>query len=258
MIPPNASLVKYDNPVLVSRNTDKKTPRARALKVTPAPPAGSGPVPSPPGKQKLAPVDAKAAQQTDEILNSILPPREWTEGGQLWVQQVSSTPATRLDVVNLQEELDRRLQQRQARETGICPVRRELYSQCFDELIRQVTINCAERGLLLLRVRDEIRMTIAAYQTLYESSVAFGMRKALQAEQGKTDMEKKITELEQEKRDLEKQVNEWKMKCEQTEKRAAEQRQVEEKKHTEEIQFLKRTTQQLKGQLEGLITPKKA
>lgn len=57
--------------------------------------------------------------------------REWTENGQLWVQQVSSTPATRLDVVNLQEELDRRLQQRQARETGICPVRRELYSQCF-------------------------------------------------------------------------------------------------------------------------------
>jgi len=41
-----------------------------------------------------------------------------------------------------------------------------------------VTVNCAERGLLLLRVRDEIRMTIAAYQTLYESSIAFGMRKA--------------------------------------------------------------------------------
>lgn len=62
----------------------------------------------------------------------------------------------------------------------------------IDELIRQVTINCAERGLLLLRVRDEIRMTIAAYQTLYESSVAFGMRKALQAEQGKADMERKV------------------------------------------------------------------
>jgi len=37
-------------------------------------------------------------------------------------------------------------------------------------------------------------MTIAAYQTLYESSVAFGMRKALQAEQGKADMEKKVRE----------------------------------------------------------------
>lgn len=62
-----------------------------------------------------------------------------------------------------------------------------------DELIRQVTINCSERGLLLVRVRDEINMTIAAYQTLYESSVAFGMRKALQAEQGKTDLEKRVS-----------------------------------------------------------------
>lgn len=66
-----------------------------------------------------------------------------------------------------------------------------------DELIREVTINCAERGLLLLRVRDEIRMTIAAYQTLYESSVAFGMRKALQAEQGKSDMERKVSGIYQ-------------------------------------------------------------
>src|SRR4051794_27660782 len=62
-----------------------------------------------------------------------------------------------------------------------------------DELIRQVTINCAERGLLLLRVRDEIRMAIASYQTLYESSIAFGMRKALQAEQHKIDLETKVS-----------------------------------------------------------------
>lgn len=41
-------------------------------------------------------------------------------------------------------------------------------------------------------------------------------------------------------------MNELKAKCDQIEKRAAEQRQVEEKKHTEEIQFLKRTNQQLK------------
>jgi len=99
---------------------------------------------------------------------------EWTDNGQLWVQYVSSTPATRLDVVNLQEKLDHTLQARQARETGICPVRAELYSQCFDELIRQITINCAERGLLLLRVRDEAKMTVSAYETLYESSIAFG------------------------------------------------------------------------------------
>ena len=42
------------------------------------------------------------------------------------------------------------------------------------------------------QVRDEIRMTIAAYQTLYESSIAFGIRKALVAEQKKTKMEAKV------------------------------------------------------------------
>lgn len=50
------------------------------------------------------------------------------------MQYVSSTPATRLDVVNLQEQLDHQLQSRQARETGICPVREELYSQCFGRI----------------------------------------------------------------------------------------------------------------------------
>merc|ERR1711865_438596 len=135
------------------------------------------------------------------------------------------------------------IEKRQARETGICPVREELYAQCFDELIRQVTINCAERGLLLLRVRDEIRMTIAAYQTLYESSVAFGMRKALQAEQ--------------EKKDLERQVQESKSKCEQIEKREAERRTLEEKKHKEEVEFLKKTNAQLKQNLENLLAPSK-
>jgi len=259
MIPPTASLVRYGNPALVTRNTDKRGPKAKALKSSSPTPLNDSFNQSSPSQSKkgLQPLDSKNLQQTDEILNSILPPREWTESSQLWVQHVSSTPATRLDVINLQEQLDMRLQQRQARETGICPVRRELYSQCFDELIRQVTISCAERGLLLLRVRDEIRMTIAAYQTLYESSVAFGMRKALMAEQGKADMEKKVTELEEDKRDYERQVNELKAKIDQIEKRNSEQRAAEEKKHAEDITFYKRTNQQLKTQLEGIIAPKK-
>ncbi|XP_028936055.1 axonemal dynein light intermediate polypeptide 1 [Ornithorhynchus anatinus] len=256
MIPPADSLLKYDTPVLVSRNTEKRSAKARPLKGSPQQPMSTGPVPAPP-KPKSPSASVDPAKQAEEILNSILPPREWMEDTQLWIQQVSSTPSTRMDVIHLQEQLDLKLQQRQARETGICPVRRELYSQCFDELIREITINCAERGLLLLRVRDEIRMTIAAYQTLYESSVAFGMRKALQSEQGKSDMEKKISDLESEKRDLERQVNEQKARCEATEKRESERRLVEERKHAEEIQFLKRTNQQLKAQLEGIIAPKK-
>ena len=41
-------------------------------------------------------------------------------------------------------------------------------------------------------------------------------------------------------------MNELKAKCDAIEKREAERRAIEEKKHAEEIQFLKRTNQQLK------------
>lgn len=128
--------------------------------------------------------------------------------------------------------------ERQARESGICPVREELFSQCFDEIIRQVCLNLPERGLLLLRVRDEIMMTIAAYQTLYQSSVTFAMRKQLQAEHGKADLEKRITELEAKKKKQSNKVIELKSKIEAIQSRNASRREVETKKRQEEIKFL--------------------
>ncbi|XP_076672889.1 putative inner dynein arm light chain, axonemal Dnali1 [Andrena cerasifolii] len=245
VIPNMDTLVKYDNPVL-----DTIRPEKVAKDTTPK---IGGTV----CRVQVTPPTVDTRRETTDILNRILPPKKWEEDGQMWTQQVSSTPATRLDVINLQEQLDMKLQQRQARETGICPVRRELYTQCFDEIIRQVTVNCAERGLLLLRVRDELKMTLAAYQILYQSSIAFGMRKALQAEQGKEDLIAAADELQLQKAELEKTVAELKQKFEQAEKRAAELREAEEKKHMEEIQFLKKTNQQLKTQLEGIIAPKR-
>ena len=105
----------------------------------------------------------------------------------MWRQQVSAKDTNRRDVETLRSdghlehscclntifvlrsELDKLLGSRQARDSGICQVhcqdvklhmfvmfgccqvRRELYAQCQDELIRQTTITCMERGLLLLR-----------------------------------------------------------------------------------------------------------
>ena len=118
-------------------------------------------------------------------------------------------------------------------------MREELFAQCFDEIIRQVTLSEPERGLLLLRVRDEIKMTIAAYQTLYQSSVTFAMRKQLQAEHGKADLEKRIAELEAKRTKQENKVIELKSKIEAIEKKNAERREVEAKKRTDELAFLK-------------------
>ena len=61
-----------------------------------------------------------------------------------------------------------------------------------------------------MRVRDELKMTIAAYQTLYKSSVNFGLRKQIQAEQGKAELENRITDLEKHRENLMEKVNIWK------------------------------------------------
>lgn len=254
------SLVKYNIPVLVKTYSTKNVPRpstsASAMQATLGSPHEKI------GRPSTSRVHATAATtekrcETDEILNTILPPRTWEEDGQLWTQTVSSVPVTRQDVVNLQETLDILLQQSQARETGICPVRRELYAQCFDEIIRQVTINCSERGLILMRIRDEMVMSMDAYETLYCSSISFGMRKALQSQEGKEKLVEYVAQLETDKDAMEAIISDMRLRAEQNDRRNAELHAAEEKKHAEEIAFLKKTNAQLKAQLEGIIAPKK-
>jgi dynein light intermediate chain, axonemal len=121
------SLINYKNPILVNTSKgESSSPKKHAQETK--------------------------TNKSEDILNSILPPRygtnshfsffhinthihilyrEWTHNGKLWVQYVSSTPATRGEVIDLQDRLDQQLQVQQARETGICPVREELYAQCF-------------------------------------------------------------------------------------------------------------------------------
>ena len=100
------------------------------------------------------------------ILNDIFPPREFEEGGFKWRQVVSTKQVSRSDkittafctfgilgslgslimslkvrrdqVSDLGGRLTTKLVESQARLTGICQKRRELFSQAFDELIRQV------------------------------------------------------------------------------------------------------------------------
>lgn len=230
-VTPPDSLVKYDAPLFVG--------------IEPSSEAGAPPRSSNEGGSKL-----------DDMINAMIPPREWVEDSGVWMQYVSKEPATRMDVISLQERLDRKLAERKARETGICPVREELYAQCFEELIRQVALDGAERGLILMRTKDEIRMTIDAYKCLYSSSVTFGIKKQLKAEQGIPALEEQTSSLEAEKLQLELEVQELRSKLDIIEKREAERRQADEKRRKEEIDFLKYQGQHLDSFLKQMNAAK--
>lgn len=229
---PPASLVGYEPPLLVSGPAEVAAAAAASAKRV----ALRG-----------------AASDIEDIINSILPPRMWQQGdGTTWMQYVSKVPPSRQELATLQEQLDQRLQQRQARQTGICPVRSELYGQMFDELIRQVTLDLPERGLLLLRMRDELRMTLDAYKTLYDASVTFGVRKQLQAEQGMPELEAQVSGLSERKKGLEAQVLALRNKLDLIERRQAEKRALDDKRRSDEIAYLKHQAKHLDAFLKNM------
>ena len=180
-----------------------------------------------------------------DALNSIFLPKEWEENGKKFIQYVSQEPGTREKARDLFKALDLKIKERQAREKGICPVREELYSQCFDEIIRQVTIECPERGLLLVKVRDEIKMTIASYQTLYESAILFGIRKQIQTEAGKEDLKNRLLLLEDRKKELIKKKSQLDNKLKAFDKIIAERNQIETAKREEQSAFLRQQNENL-------------
>ena len=80
---------------------------------------------------------------------------------------------------------------------------------------------------------------------------------SLQAQEGKEQLQQRIVQLEEEKSLIEATISDMRVKADQAERRNLELRESEEKKHAEEIAFLKKTNSQLKAQLEGIIATKK-
>lgn len=189
-----------------------------------------------------------------DALNKILPPKKITDNDQIWVQYVTCTPCAKADVINLQEDLDRRLQTEQARETGICPIREKLYVECFDELIRQVTINCLERGILLMRIKKELIMTVESYQNLYESAIAYGIRVLLLAEEDKKKLEEEIVNDENECNELENEIAEIEYALEEHKERDVIERKETRQKHKLEMEESLKRIKVLKEQLKDKLS----
>lgn len=111
-----------------------------------------------------------------------------------------------------------------------------------------------ERGFLLVRVRDELRMTNESYQALYESAIAYGMRKALLLESKKTETKKDIQKLENECETLQKEVDDLEKNLRDTEKNFKDETARLEKKHKDAVELGKTKNQLLKEDLQRLLS----
>lgn len=137
----------------------------------------------------------------------------------------SSTPSTFTDVQQLREEFDLRLFKEQALESGFCPIRRQLYTDLFNELIRNVGVHCSERGELLQRMQNEFHQWMSTYEQLYSSAMAYGMRHSLNRMEEQKSLELIVEELQNECQHLCDELNQEKIRLDELERR------LEQKKH---------------------------
>ena len=147
------------------------------------------------------------------FLDAILPPKKVHEGGLIFYHFVSCNSAIVNDILKLHKNLQNQMKIRGAKESGICPIREELYNECFEEIIRQVTINCLQRGDLLNRIKLEMNYEINYYRQLYESLIAFSLRKVLQEK--KKEIENLQNEINEKNNLLQQRIEEENAKEEQ-------------------------------------------
>ena len=244
------SLVKYDTPYLIS-STSKNKKTLEDLKET-----------EEQSNLYLRKIINKDDDESlinfkysvKDALNRLLPPKKITDKDQEWVQYVTCNPVAKADVVNLQENLERRLQTEQARETGICPIREKLYQECFDELIRQITLNCLERGILLTRIKKELNMTMNSYQSLYESSIAYGIRTLLLAEEEKKKLNDEIESIEKECENLESEISEIDAKLKEHKENDDKMRKEQKLEHQQAIDEPRAKGKTIKDKLRDKLT----
>ena len=239
----SSSLIKYETPFLVSSTVSNKKLLAELDQNNEE------------GETFLKKIiNTFSIDSTDyslkDTLNKILPPKKVKIGDQMWVQYVSCNPVTRAEVVNLYDNLKRHLELDGARMNGVCPIRERLYH----ELIRQITINCLERGILLMRIKNETAMSINTYKILYESCISYGMRTYISAEKEKSVNTRKIYILEDECQNLEENIKEL--------EKTLEEKKIQDKKdhekaineHEKEVEDLKRMINLYKNDIKDRLS----
>ncbi|CAL8086100.1 unnamed protein product [Calicophoron daubneyi] len=190
-------------------------------------------------------------------LEDFFKPIHYKEMGTKWVKHVSAKQATPVEMKHLEQEVDRILKNRCGRKVPLCVIRQDVLEDLVQELLRQITIDCPEQGVLFKRILDHFNAEFNAYETLLRFSESFVGRKRITWKHWKDERTKKISELEEAKRILEYQTAELKHKVDQIEKRNQEMKSKRDAARMEEVKYYKKRGEHLKAQMDISVLPKK-
>ena len=107
-----------------------------------------------------------------------------------------------------------------------------------------------------MRVRDEVRMFKGALQQLYDSWIAYGMKKALIADQTKSEMADQIKALEKENKELARTIEELEIEAEEIVRKEADERVTLIENHDEDKRSTRESITVLKIELDKVLSTK--
>lgn len=234
-VDPDTTLIRYDVPY--AESDPKKSLKLRS---------SLGLLPF---EDRQVPVDPNVRV----LLDRFILPRRWKDThGTVWVQHASPYVTSRTETLRTHEKLRNRLQQYHVKETGTCSIRNLLIAECYMEVIRQVTAECWERGLLLLSVHAERVAAQAAHREIFESRVGHAFRLALKGEKDMTTVEKEMDTLRKKVEALTQEEKNYRTLCEKFSAYAEEQMLIENKEHNDAVAALRKEGLLKRNQLEKM------
>ena len=158
----------------------------------------------------------------------------------------------------MEKLLDEKLKTSEATEIGLCSSRRRFYDEVFAELVRQVTIECGERGWILNRIRIHFVDLFEKFDEIYRSASAYAMRTFLLNEQKKFHLTNQIDRLEFDLEQLRNQLNNAEDHFEHVTNLSNEKRRYPSMSNVFpfELEQLRRTHETLKDELKEILTEK--
>lgn len=195
----------------------------------------------------------KLQNNTELILNNVLPPRQWYDKyNQLWLQYVSTTPGTESDVTLLLQQLSKKYNNQVVVDINNYNDN-SILIQCFNEVIRHILLSCSERGILLVKIRDSMNDTLNTYHKLYQSCIGNTMYTVLAERERCIQHDKQYLESVHCNNELQQQVQSYQNKINELNDRHVKQRAVKQQQHAEHILSLQQTHEQLTHKLKQLL-----
>ena len=98
-------------------------------------------------------------------------------------------------------------------------------------------------------------MSIASYQTLYESALLYGLRKQMQSEDNRDQLKKELEEKEKKNVELMNKKRELENKLKSLKKHFNERKEIEAEKREKDITFLNQEKESLERLLRNISQP---